>query len=74
MSDRNIDIEPEDGYESIQNEAANAFVSKMEYGGSYEALALKQAFVMGANTATSADAGDLAYAALMGRRWALSKR
>lgn len=70
MTGRNADIQPESAYVEAQNSAANFHVQKLDYGGSYEALAIKMAFVMGSNTAEHSSLERLLVAVLAGREWA----
>lgn len=74
MTGRNVDIQPTDLYEAVQDDAANAFVHTQSYGGSAEALALKQLFVAGANTALQFSPGALPLLAALaaGRKWGLA--
>jgi hypothetical protein len=76
VTDRNIDAQPEQGYARIKNDAANAHVSEAgRYANSYQALAYKQVFGVGADTAdTILLDDDFLETLIAGRRWALSAR
>jgi hypothetical protein len=65
---RNAD-RPAEEYGSVQNDAANEHVKGRSYSGSYHALAMKQAFVLGANT-VDYPFEDQIEAVLAGRAWA----
>lgn len=74
---RMVDIQPPELYEDLRNVAANEFVlANPSFDGSAEALALKQAFVLGANTSLQFTDRHvrLIQAVIAGRKWGLSKR
>lgn len=73
---RMVDIQPNELYEELRNVAANGWVNtKGDYSGSYEALALKQAFTLGANTSAQFPGSHvkLLQAVMAGRKWGLHK-
>ena len=69
MTVRNVDL-PEVDYTERCDAEANRWVEKDgTYGGSVEALAFKQAFVLGANTSALESHGTIRRAMLAGRDW-----
>lgn len=76
MGTRNIDIQPESTYDAQVNDAANEHVKKAGvYTNSYQALAYKQAFRVGADTATTVEFDEeLLDALIAGRAWALAEQ
>jgi hypothetical protein len=78
MSDnKNVGIQPASEYEIAQNIAANNFTYDKNYYGSYEALALKQGFVLGANTSLQFSEDRLMMlieAVQAGRKWGQAER
>jgi hypothetical protein len=77
QGNRNVDIQRDTEYGAAQNEAANRWVNEdASYGGSAEALALKQAFVLGSNTALQFPQRHvkIIQAVIAGRKWGMAPR
>lgn len=78
IGNRMVDIQPPALYEDLCNTAATEFAKGELYDGSYEALALKQAFVLGANTSRQfhgrLTSDDLLRAVMAGRKWGLTEQ
>lgn len=74
--ERMVDTKSRNEYEALQDVAANEHVKGKPYSGSAEALALKQAFVLGANTSLQWEGNtiQLVKAMIEGRKWGLRQR
>jgi hypothetical protein len=75
-TERMVDTQPKDVYEQLQTVAAVDYVNTRDWDGSAEALALRQAFDLGSNTALQFDQMPvrLIQAVMAGRRWGLKRK